>query len=274
MATLYVVSTPIGNLEDITLRALRVLGEVSAVFAEDTRRTRILLDRHEIATPTRSLHAHNEAARIDELIAALDDGADLAIVSDAGTPLISDPGERVVRRARAAGHAVVPIPGASALLAAVVASGLPTGRIQFLGFLPRKAGERDRLLEGFVERPETLVCFESPKRLAATLRALREQLGDRDACVARELTKQHEELVDGTLSELEQRFADGARGECTIVVSGGEAAAWDDARLRDAIRAALARGERPKALAASLHRQSGRPKREIYALAIAEEGEA
>ncbi|RIL00042.1 MAG: 16S rRNA (cytidine(1402)-2'-O)-methyltransferase, partial [Proteobacteria bacterium] len=214
MGTLYLVATPIGNLEDVTLRALRVLREADVVLAEDTRRTRVLLDRHAIAARPRSLHEHNEASRTAELLDALAAGKSVALVSDAGTPLVSDPGERLAAAAIAAGHAVVPVPGASAVLAALVASGLPAALFTFLGFLPRKAGERDRLLAGLRERRETLVLFESPRRVGATLRALAAALGgERRASVARELTKLHEEHVRGPLAELAERFAEGARGE-------------------------------------------------------------
>jgi 16S rRNA (cytidine1402-2'-O)-methyltransferase len=221
MATLHLVATPIGNLEDVTLRALRVLREADLVLAEDTRRTRVLLDRHGIAARPRSLHAHNEAARTAEVLAALAAGRDVALVSDAGTPLVSDPGERLVAAVLAAGHGVVPVPGPSAVLAALTASGLPTARFAFLGFLPRRPGRRAARLASWRGRPETLVLFESPHRTASTLRALAETLGGgRRACVARELTKIHEELVRGTLAELAERFAGGARGEVTLVVEG------------------------------------------------------
>lgn len=275
MGTLYLVATPIGNLEDVTLRALRVLREADFVYAEDTRRTRVLLDRHAIAARPRSLHEHNEAARTAEVVTALDAGQSVALVSDAGTPLVSDPGARVVAAAIAGGHDVVPIPGASALLAALVASGLPAAPFTFLGFLPRKAGERDRLLAAHRDRPETLVLFESPHRVTATLRALAAALGERSACVARELTKLHEEVARGTLAELAIRFADGARGELAIVVGGANAttriapsvdpaapppgsAAWIAARRGE--------GEGAKQIAARLAVELGIPRRDAYAI--------
>src|SRR5690606_9373906 len=218
---LYLVATPIGNLEDVTLRALRVLREAALVLAEDTRRTRILLERHAIAARPLSLHAHNEAARTAEVLAALAAGRDVALVSDAGTPLVSDPGERLVVAAIAAGHPVVPVPGPSAVLAALAGSGLPAVPFAFLGFPPRRPGERAEAFAAWRGRPETLVLFESPHRLAATLRALADALGPRPACVARELTKLHEEWVRGPLPELAERFASGGvRGEVTIVVGG------------------------------------------------------
>jgi 16S rRNA (cytidine1402-2'-O)-methyltransferase len=200
VGTLYVVATPIGNLEDVTLRALRVLRESDCLLAEDTRHTRILLGRHGIAARPLSLHAHNEAARTSEILARLERGDRVALVSDAGTPLVSDPGERLVAAAAAAGHAVVPVPGPSAVLAALSVAGLPTSRFTMLGFLPRRASVRAALLQRFRSAPDTLVLFEAPGRVAATLAALHAALGDRDACVARELTKLHEECVRGPLS--------------------------------------------------------------------------
>jgi len=274
VGTLHVVATPIGNLEDVTLRALRVLGEVDRVYAEDTRRTRVLLDHHGIAAEVVSLNAHNEAARTAQVLALLEGGASLALVSDAGTPLVSDPGERLVAATVAAGHRVEPVPGPSALLSALTVSGLPARPFAFLGFLPRKAGERDRLLAAWRERPETLVLFESPRRVAATLRALRDALGDRPACLARELTKLHEEVVRAPLSELAERFGDGARGEVTLVVGGGAPAVPDAEALRALVRERLERGERPREIARALAPGSGRPRRELYALALEVAGES
>lgn len=279
VGTLYLVATPIGNLEDVTLRALRVLREADRVLAEDTRRTRILLDRHGIAARPVSLHAHNEAARTQEVLAALAAGETLALVSDAGTPLVSDPGERLVAAAAAAGHAVVPVPGASATLAALTASGLPSAGFTMLGFLPRRAGERAALLARFRAAPETLVLFEAPGRVAATLRALLAALGDRPACVARELTKLHEEIVRAPLSELARRFEAAApRGEVTLVVGGaptgatGNAAAPPDEAadapsLDERIRALVTAGRTPREVVAALA-GSGAPRRVVYARAV------
>lgn len=272
---LYLVATPIGNLEDVTLRALRVLREATLVLAEDTRRTRILLERHAIAARPRSLHAHNEAARTAEVLAALAAGSDVALVSDAGTPLVSDPGERLVAAAIAAGHTVVPVPGASAVLAALAGAGLPAVPFAFLGFAPRRAGERAERFAAWRGRPETLVLFESPNRLAATLRALADALGDRPACVARELTKRHEEWARGPLSVLAERFAAGARGEVTIVVAGaaaGEAPAAAPAEPLDLdarIAALAAEGRGAREIAAALARETDLPRRELYARASA-----
>jgi 16S rRNA (cytidine1402-2'-O)-methyltransferase len=204
----------------VTLRALRVLREADRIYAEDTRRTQILLERHGIPVRLRSLHAHNEERRIGELLELLAAGRSVALVSDAGTPLVSDPGRRLVEAAHEAGYRVEPVPGPSAVLAALVASGFSASPFAFLGFLPRRSGERRARLAVWRDRPETLVLFESPHRLAATLADLRESLGERRACVARELTKRHEEIARGALAELESRFTAGTRGEVTIVVEG------------------------------------------------------
>jgi 16S rRNA (cytidine1402-2'-O)-methyltransferase len=274
MGTLYVVATPIGNLEDVTQRALAVLREAGLVLAEDTRRTRVLLDRYGIPGRPVSLHAHNETARTQQVLAALGEGRAVALVSDAGTPLVSDPGERLVARAIADGHDVVPVPGPSALLAALVASGLPAGAFTFVGFLPRKAGERARRLAELARRPETLVLYESPRRLGALLAELAAAFGERRACVARELTKLHEEFARGTLAELAARFADGARGEVTLVVEGAALAAepaGEDA-LRERVREGLAAGLSARDLAAKLARETGAPRRTLYALALEESG--
>ena len=270
MGTLYLVATPIGNLEDVTLRALRVLREADRVFAEDTRRTRKLLDRHGIAAKPRSLHSHNEAARIDTALAALAAGGDVALVSDAGTPLVSDPGGRLVAAVLAAEHRVVPVPGASAVLAALSVAGLPLEPFTFLGFLPRKAGPRRAVLAAYCVRQETLVIFESPRRLVGTLRELADVLGDRPACVARELTKLHEEAARGTLRELADRFDGPVKGEITIVVAGApEPAALGAADLDDAIRARIAEGRPVSAIASELAADAGLPRREVYARVLA-----
>src|SRR5688572_11761553 len=201
MGTLYLVATPIGNLEDISRRAARVLGEVTRVLAEDTRRTAVLLDHLGVRAPLVSLHEHNEAERTEEALGWLAAGDDLALVSDAGTPLVSDPGARLVRAAAGGGHAVVPLPGASAVLAALVASGLSSDRFAFLGFPPRKGVERARLLDRVAGAEETVVLFESPERLGTLLADLAEACGpERGVAVARELTKLHEQFVRGTLA--------------------------------------------------------------------------
>jgi 16S rRNA (cytidine1402-2'-O)-methyltransferase len=270
MGVLHLVSTPIGNLEDVTLRALRVLREADLVLAEDTRHARRLLDRHGIDARLVSLHAHNEAARLAQVLEALAAGRVVALVSDAGTPLVSDPGERLVRSALAAGHEVRAVPGPSAVLAALAVSGLPAGRFRFLGFVPRRAGERNALLDAVAPSPDTLIWFESPRRLGATLAALAARLGPRRACVARELTKLHEEAVRGSLAELAERFAAGARGEVTLVVEGApetpEAGRVED--LDPEIRRRLAAGASCREIAGELATR-GVSRRAIYARAVA-----
>ena len=222
MATLYLVSTPIGNLGDITRRAVDTLASVSRVLAEDTRRTRTLLNHLELSTPLVSLHAHNEASRRETVLKWLSAGEDLALVSDAGTPLVSDPGQRVASAVMEAGFPVVPIPGPSAALAGLVGSGFSGDRFSFLGFLPRKGPERAELLDRISTSPEPVVLFESPERVKALLKALLESCGKaRPVAVGREITKLHEEFVRGTLEEVLGHFeAHQPRGEFVVVVSG------------------------------------------------------
>ena len=220
VGTLYVVGTPIGNLEDITLRALRVLREVDLIAAEDTRTTRQLLRAYEISSPLTSFHEFSGPGKVRRLTERLAN-EDVALVSDAGMPGLSDPGYPLIRAAIEAGFAVVPIPGPSAILAALVASGLPMHAFHFLGFLPRKSGERRRALAAVAEEDATLVAFESPHRLAASLVDALAVLGDRPMAAARELTKKFEETVCGRISELVERFAvERPRGEFTLVFAG------------------------------------------------------
>ncbi len=271
MGTLHVVATPIGNLEDVTLRALRVIGEADLLFAEDTRRTRKLLERHGIEARPLSLHAHNEQSRVDRALEALAGDGRVALVSDAGTPLVSDPGERLVAAAIAAGHRVEAVPGASAILAALAVAGLSPEPFTFLGFLPRRAGARKQVLEAYRNRAETLVLFESPKRIEKTLAELAEALGDRRACVARELTKMHEEARRGRLSELVDHYAGGVLGEITVVVEGATEvpATLEESEVDAEIRARIRAGERPKDIAAALAAPTGWAKRDLYARALA-----
>lgn len=273
--TLYLVGTPVGNLEDITLRALSVLRQVAVIACEDTRRTRVLLGRHGITTPTVSLPAFAERQRAAGLVARLAGGDEVALVTDAGMPGISDPGAELTRQAVAAGIRVVPIPGASAPLLALAASGLPTDRFTFFGFLPRKGGARREALESLRKAPGALVLFESPRRLGETLRDLQELLGDRRACVARELTKLHEELARGTLSELSARFSGEVLGEITLVVEGSEQQPGEPADPDEALRALLAGGASVKDAAREVAEVLELPRREVYqrALALAGEGE-
>lgn len=218
--TLYLIATPIGNLEDITHRAVRLLGEVEVIACEDTRHTKKLLNHYGINTRTISYHEHNERERSRELIERLKSGADVAVVSDAGTPGISDPGFRLARIAIDSGVQVVPVPGASALTSALVASGLPTDEFFFCGFLPARSGARRARLAQLRSLPATLIFYEGPHRIAATLKDALEILGERQAVVARELTKMHEEIARGSLSELTARFSspENARGEMVLMI--------------------------------------------------------
>jgi len=248
MGTLYVVATPIGNLQEMSPRAIETLRQVDLIAAEDTRHTATLLRAFDIRTPTLSYHQHNERAREDRLLAALDAG-DVALVSDAGTPAIADPGNALVAAVRRAGHRVVPIAGPSAVAAAVSASGLVPGPYLFLGFVERQGDERRVQLGKAAASGYPVVLFESPVRLGETLAELREVFGDREAVVARELTKLHEEIVGGTLSALAGRFGDGeaVRGEIAIVI-GGDARTDDTEAGMDpvrVVRALLAQGMKP-----------------------------
>jgi len=221
MSTLYIVATPIGNLSDASPRSIEVLGTVDGILAEDTRRTRKLLQRYELSTSLASLHEHNEASRIPRVMARLNAGENLALVSDAGTPLLSDPGERLVGAVLGAGHTVTPVPGPSAILSALMGAGFPTVPFIFRGFVPRRGKPRKVMLEQIAAAPETSVVFESPERVAALLDALVALVAnDRQVVVAREMTKIHEEFFRGTMAEAARYYAENkARGEVTVVVS-------------------------------------------------------
>ncbi|MES0363380.1 MAG: 16S rRNA (cytidine(1402)-2'-O)-methyltransferase, partial [Desulfobacteria bacterium] len=236
--TLFVLATPIGNMEDITLRAIRVLKEVGVIAAEDTRHTRKLLARHEVSTPLISYHDHNKEKRTPGLIKKLKSGDSIALVTDAGTPSISDPGHYLVRAAIREAVPVVPIPGASALTAALSVSGLPTDSFVFVGFAPRKSAKRKQLLESLKGESRTLIFYESPKRLIGLVREIITLMGDRKAVVARELTKLYEEVIRGPLSDilesLETRSS--LKGEHTLLVGGNEGTEED---TKEAIRGAL-----------------------------------
>jgi 16S rRNA (cytidine1402-2'-O)-methyltransferase len=277
---LHIVATPIGNLEDLSPRARRVLSEVAWVACEDTRVSRKLLSHYGIGTPTLSHHAHSGDGATDRLVARLVAGEDGALISDAGTPLVSDPGASLVERAVAAGVELRVVPGPSAVVAALSTSGVPAGRFAFLGFLPRRGEERRALLAAFREVPAALVLFEAPGRVAATLEDLRAALGDRAACVARELTKKFESYERGVLSELAPRFAEGTRGEIVIVVAGADAGGATERRadtVEADARALLAAGQRPGDVAKALAAAHGLPRREAYQLVLelsAEGGEA
>lgn len=265
MGTLYVVATPIGNLDDMTPRAVETLREVALIAAEDTRQTAKLLRRFDIATPTMSLHQHNERQRTGRLLAALAAG-DVALVTDAGTPAVSDPGAVAVRAAREAGHRVVPIPGASALVAAVSASGLVDGPFLFVGFLPRSGEERRAALGRAVAAGVPVVLFESPNRLVETLGDLETWLGDVESVVARELTKVYEEVTAGTLSALRDRFGAGdVKGEVVIVVSPAKKAEAGEAIDVAGLAARLlAEGMKPSRAARELAKIAGIPSEEAY----------
>lgn len=273
---LYIVSTPIGNLEDVTVRAARILGEVDAVLAEDTRRTSILLRHLGVSPPMVSLHQHNERSRESEVLSRLEGGAALALVSDAGTPLVSDPGERLVAAVREAGYTVVPIPGASAVMAALVASGLPAVPFSFLGFPPRKGRERAEFLARVRGASETVVLFESPERTARLLADLAEAdpaTAGRPAAVGRELTKLHEEVRRGTVAELARYYEEvPPRGEVTVVLGplaaapAGESDAVDEAAIRALGAAILAEGASPSRAAREVARRLGVPRNRAYEL--------
>ncbi len=269
MGTLYLVSTPIGNLEDISTRALRILGEVQLIAAEDTRVTRKLLTHFDLHTKLVSYYEHNKLSKLDSILAALDAG-DVALVSDAGTPALNDPGYELVRAALDAGHRVSPVPGPSSPIAALIASGLPSDSFLFLGYLPRTSAERRTALAKVADLPYTLIFLETPHRLLDSLHGLQEALGDRRIAVARELTKLHEEVWRGTIGEAVQHFAE-PRGEFVLVLEGNrnaESTKWTEAQLLGAIHRELESGETPSALAARLAESSGWRRRDIYALTI------
>lgn len=266
--TLYVVSTPIGHLEDITQRALRILGEVAVVAAEDTRRSGQLLDSLGISARLLSCHDHNEGERVGQFLNLLSEGQSIALVSDAGTPLVSDPGYRLVRACQDAGVPVVPVPGASAVLAALAVAGQPTDRFLFEGFLPSKGAAREQAVRAVLAQTATTVLFEAPHRLLALLEALeRAGGGRREITLCRELTKHFETVLRMTVSALRARVAEDAdqqRGEVVLVLSGAPAADVDDADL--ARLAPLLLAEMPVSRVAKLlAAYSGRKRQELYA---------
>jgi 16S rRNA (cytidine1402-2'-O)-methyltransferase len=266
LGRLYVVATPIGNLEDITYRAVRVLREVDLIACEDTRQTRKLLDHYGIQKPAVSYHEHNETERAEELAERLREGAAIALVSDAGAPLVSDPGYRLVRAAIESGIAVYPIPGPSAVVAALSASGLPTDSFRFAGFLPHKPGQRMKALESIADERATVIFYEAPHRILESLEAVEQTLGDRPVVVARELTKIHEEFLRGTAAEIRAELAgrDSVKGEITLLIGKATAPPPDDTPLREAVgaleRVGVPRMEAIKQVA----RRRGLPKREVY----------
>lgn len=269
-STLYLVATPIGNLGDLTTRAIEVLKAVDCIACEDTRHSRVLLDANGITTPTTSLPAFAEGARADALVQRLKEGQSLALISDAGSPAISDPGERLVAECVAAGLRVVPVPGASAVVAALSASGLPTSRFHFLGFLPRTQSEARAMLDEVAGLSATLVLYESPRRVVETLSLLQEALGDRPACVAREVTKLHEEFLRGTLSDLSTRLGKAeVLGEIVVLVHGRVAEPrWTQAEVIIALEAGLGRGERLKSLSSEIAKAAGWSSQDVYRLGV------
>jgi len=263
---LRLVATPIGNLEDITYRAVRVLREADLIACEDTRQTRKLLEHYGIHTPTISYHEHNEATRAEELAARMMGGAAIALVSDAGMPLVSDPGYRLVRAAIDAGIPVEPVPGPSAALSALAASGLATDAFRFGGFLPHKTGQRQKLLESLAGEPVTLIFYEAPHRILAALEAVEQALGPRPVVVARELTKIHEEFLRGTASEVRAQLAarDAVKGEITLLIGKAPAPPPDATPLREAVEALVRAGAAKMDAIKQVARQRGLSKREVY----------
>ncbi|HEV2448160.1 MAG TPA: 16S rRNA (cytidine(1402)-2'-O)-methyltransferase [Candidatus Sulfopaludibacter sp.] len=272
--TLYIIATPIGNLEDITLRALRVLREVDWIACEDTRQTRKLLDHFGIAKPMVSYHDHNETGRAAELIAKLTTGGSGALVSDAGTPLISDPGYRLVEAAIAAAITVVPIPGASAALSALSAAGLPTDAFRFCGFLPTKSTQRRKILEQLKPESGTLIFYETPHRILEALEDVAAVMGARPVVVARELTKLHEEFLRGTAAEVQANLAarPSVKGEITLLIGKSDSLEVDDTPLEEAVRAAEQQGLPRMEAIKHVAKQRGLSKREVYRLITGDGG--
>jgi 16S rRNA (cytidine1402-2'-O)-methyltransferase len=262
---LAVCATPIGNLEDVTLRVLRELREADLVLCEDTRHTLRLLERHGVKARLQSYHEHNEAQRTAEVLPRLEAGERVALVSDAGLPAISDPGARLVAAALAAGVPVTVLPGPSAVETALVVSGFGTDRFQFLGYLPRGAGERRALWAELVHWPHAVVAFESPQRLAGVLASLAEALPDRPVAVCRELTKRFEEVARGSASELVERFSGVVKGEITVVIGPGEVeTAADDGVATEAVAELVAGGLSRRSAADIVSRLTGIPRNRLY----------
>ncbi len=268
IGTLFLVATPIGNLEDITLRALRVLREVALIAAEDTRHSGRLLKHYEIATRLISFHEHSHDNQRDTIINALNEG-DVALISDAGTPGVSDPGFDLVKAALAAGHTVSPIPGPSAMAAAVPVSGLAPDGFLFLGFLPRRSKDRREMLSEVKDLPYPLVIYEAPHRLSKSLLDLSEILGDRSLAIARELTKLHEEISHTTLQEARERYErDRPRGEFVLVVAGAEEKEQPvepgSTHVMELLKARIAAGDAPSAAAKAVAKETGIPRSDVY----------
>ncbi len=272
MGTLYLVATPIGNLEDITLRAIRTLREVDLIAAEDTRHTRKLLNHYDITTPLLSYHEHNKEEQKSRILKALAEG-DVALVSDAGTPGLSDPGYELICAILEEDHEIRPIPGPSAPIAALVASGLPTDAFLFLGYLPRRSGERKKVLQSVFNEHRTMLFFEVPHRLNQTLEEFDVILGeDRQLAVCRELTKVHEEILRGTVREIREHFKEiEPRGEFTLVVAGAaKNVPWEEEDVRKAVSYRLKEGMSPSEIARQVADESNWPRQEIYRITLEE----
>ncbi|MCL4270816.1 MAG: 16S rRNA (cytidine(1402)-2'-O)-methyltransferase [Anaerolineales bacterium] len=269
MGTLYLVATPIGNLEDMSPRGVRILREAVLIAAEDTRHTKILLGHFDIKTPLTSYYEHNKLTKLDYILEKLSAG-DVALVSDAGTPAINDPGYELVQAALASGFDVRPVPGPSAPISALTVSGLPTDAFLYLGYLPHKSSERHNRLNEVSEQPFTLIFFETPHRIADSLEDIRSTLGNRRICVAREMTKLYEEYWRGDVSGAIEHFGSKeARGEFTLVIEGKtkeESAVWTEEELVQAIKKELEGGKSAKEISTALAEQSGWNKKEVYAL--------
>jgi len=273
MSTLYLVATPIGNLEDITLRALRILDQVALIAAEDTRRARILARRYEIETPITSYFEGNKLTKLEAMLRALDAG-DVALISEAGMPGLSDPGYELVRAAIERGYPVVPVPGPSAPVTALVVSGLPSDSFLYLGFLPRRRSARCRMLAEVAGERHTLIFFETPHRLRESLTDVEAVLGDRPLAVCRELTKLYEEVWRGTVAGARAHFAEvEPRGEFTLVVGGApqERERWDEGRVQAALDELLAQGVSRPAAARRIAAASGWSRAEVYPLGLSAE---
>jgi 16S rRNA (cytidine1402-2'-O)-methyltransferase len=268
--TLYIVATPIGNLEDITLRALRILRETDRIACEDTRQTRKLLDHFGISKPVTSYHDHNETERTKELIERLERGESIALVSDAGTPLISDPGYRLVAAAIAAGIAVVPIPGPSAVMGALAAAGLGTDAFRFCGFLPPKTSQRQKLFEELKQEQCTLVFYEAPHRILETLEDITAVMRTRPVVIARELTKLHEEFLRGTAADLHATLAarPSVKGEITLLIGKMDHVEADDTPIEEAILALESSGVARMDAIKQVAKARGLSKREVYKLTL------
>jgi 16S rRNA (cytidine1402-2'-O)-methyltransferase len=265
-ATLYVVATPIGNLEDITFRAVRILKEVDWIACEDTRQTAKLLQHYEIGTPMISYHEHNEMERARELVSRMLSGSPGALVSDAGMPLVSDPGYRLVRAAVDAGIDVVALPGATASLTALAASGLPTDQFHFGGFLPVKPGQRFHAIEAIRHEHATVIFYEAPHRILDALADIESALGPRQVVVARELTKMHEEYLRGTAAEIRTQLAgrDAVRGEFTVLIGKATKPVADDTPINDAVESCMRGGMSRMDAMKTVARQRGLSKRDVY----------